>query len=375
MGYEIIGAHPLRARGQRGAGVAVVAHDLARPARGVGKLRRIGRGVIVGIRSVIPVDLQLRPPLHRRPGIGRNHRDAAERRETRRQRRGRDLHDADDPRHLQRRARVIGFDRTAIDRGALDRGVVHPRQHHVDPVHRATVHDVVEIDDRHRLADEAPGGRGFQAHPARRRHRQARRIGGERTVAQACARTAAHDRAVVGMAGGGCHAPAARGGGNQHLPRRPAGLAHDAEQQAHALGSVSILVAVDGIARRLQHVHVLPVGIELVGQHLREAGADAGAHLRARHHDRDPVVGADGDEQVGHETAGRQAGRRRRRFRLGDRRIARHAQPEQHAARGEARQRPAPAQPVLAQPAPAQIDDPVHHAISAAMRMAALMRW
>jgi hypothetical protein len=49
------------------------------------------------------------------------------------------------------------------------------------------------------------------------------------------------------------------------------------QQEADALGPVCVLVAVFRVALRLHHMHVFPVGIQLVGQHHCQAGPDAGA--------------------------------------------------------------------------------------------------
>ena len=49
--------------------VALLAHDLARPARRALELGAVGVGRIGGVRAVVPDDLELVAALHRRPGV------------------------------------------------------------------------------------------------------------------------------------------------------------------------------------------------------------------------------------------------------------------------------------------------------------------
>jgi hypothetical protein len=49
----------------------------------------------------------------------------------------------------------------------------------------------------------------------------------------------------------------------------------------HAARAVGVLIAVLYVAIGLNDFDAVPVGIELVGQHHRQTGLDAGAHLRA----------------------------------------------------------------------------------------------
>ena len=73
----IFGRDRLRRRGQRLVGVAVVAHDLARLARGLLELALVGGRIVAAVRPVVPVHDQRLAPLDRRPGVGGDHRDAA----------------------------------------------------------------------------------------------------------------------------------------------------------------------------------------------------------------------------------------------------------------------------------------------------------
>jgi hypothetical protein len=132
MRHEVVGGDASRCRLQGGSDIALGAYHAA--------------GLLGGLR---------------RPGIARDHRDAAERVESGGDRRSRDLDDLLDPRR-KRGLGIEGFDLAAIGRGALDRGVFHPGQDGVDPVFRLPAHDGVEVDDRDRLADVAPGLRRLE---------------------------------------------------------------------------------------------------------------------------------------------------------------------------------------------------------------------
>src|SRR5207245_1319400 len=65
--------------------------------------------------------------------------------------------------------------------------------------------------------------------------------------------------------------------------------------------AVSILIAVFYVAVGLNDLDALPVGVEFVGQHHRQAGLDAGAHLRAVGNDRHQPGIIDADIDVGRE--------------------------------------------------------------------------
>ena len=159
MGHEIIGRDAVRRRVQRAGGVALGAHDPTGLLRRGFQLGTIGRRVVTRVGPVVPVDLELLPALLSRPGVAGDDGDAAERIETRRDRRSRHFDDLFDAGHRQRRLRIEAPGPAAIDRTTLDRGVFHARHDHIDAVDRAAAHDVVEIDDRQRFADIAPRAR------------------------------------------------------------------------------------------------------------------------------------------------------------------------------------------------------------------------
>ena len=278
--------------------VAVVAHDLARLARGLLQRRPVGDGVVARVRAVVPDDLQRVASLHRRPGVARDHGDAAERIELRRARRGVDLHDLHDARHLERRGRVDAHDLAAEHLRSRDHGVEHAGQARVHAVLRLAGDDVLRVDELQLArADVAELRRILELDRVHRGHRHARRRLGERAVAELAGRSAVHHLAVLRLHFADRHLPARGGRGFQHLARRGAAAAHRHEEVARAARAVGVLVAVALlVAGRLHDAHARPVGFELVGDDHRHAGAHALAHLGAMADDADDAVLADRDE-------------------------------------------------------------------------------
>src|SRR5215472_3666197 len=81
--------------------VAVVAHDLARLARGLLERGFVADGIVRGVGAVVPGDLEGLPPLHRRPRVRRDDAHAAQRVELGGQRRLLDRHDLEHARHFE----------------------------------------------------------------------------------------------------------------------------------------------------------------------------------------------------------------------------------------------------------------------------------
>ncbi len=80
---------------------------------------------------------------------------------------------------------------------------------------------------------------------------------------------------------------------------RRAAFAHRLNEVTHAARAVGVLVAVPRlVARRLLELHLGPVRFHLVGNHHRQARADAGAHLGASRDDGHVAVLVDGDINV-----------------------------------------------------------------------------
>jgi hypothetical protein len=98
---------------------------------------------------------------------------------------------------------------------------------------------------------------------------------------------------VLRMNLGGADAPALSRGGFEHLPSGGTALAHRLDVVPQAARAVGVLIAVFLlVAWRLHDADARPISAQLVGDDHRQAGARAGAHLRAN-----------GDD--GHDPAGR----------------------------------------------------------------------
>ena len=107
------------------------------------------------------------------------------------------------------------------------------------------------------------------------------------------------DLVVLRLHLGDSDAPALRCGGLEHLPGGGAALAHRLDVMAQAARAVGVLIAVFLlVTRRLHDAHARPIGFQLVGDDHRQAGARAGAHLRANSDDGHGPVGRDRDEEV-----------------------------------------------------------------------------
>src|SRR5882762_11368238 len=76
------------------------------------------------------------------------------------------------------------------------------------------------------------------------------------------------------------HSPPLRRGPNEHEPGGSAREAHHIKKASHRVRTVSVLIAVPGIADRLIDFHALPVGLQFVGHDQGQRGANYGAHLR-----------------------------------------------------------------------------------------------
>ncbi len=291
----------LRGRGERLLRVAVVAHDLARLARGRFELRFVGDRIVTGMRAVVPAELQRLAPLDRGPAIARDDRDPAQRLEFRRRRGALDDDNLLHARHLHRRRAVIGSKLAAHHRRPGDDGIFHARQFRVDAIDRAARGDVEEIDDLDVLLAEIAEGRlVLELDPIGGRRRQGAGLGGELAIAEFSARGLVDDLVVLRLDLGDIDAPAFGCGGFEHLPCRGAALPHRLDEMAQAARAVGVLVAVFLlVARRLPDAHPRPVGLQLVGDGHRQAGARPGAHLGAMRDDGDDAVGRDRDKDMG----------------------------------------------------------------------------
>lgn len=298
---DVVGrTHAFRRAGQRRRRVAVVADHVAR-LRGSRFERLPIRGrVIVRIGPVLPVDLQLRARLDRRPRVARNDGHAAERLEAGRQRRRRERHDLDDARQLLRRRRVERRHRVPVGRRARDDRVQHAVEPRVDPVVRTAGDDVASVDQRRlALADIAEFGWRFQRHRCRIGCRQRGRF--RRQFAEAELASALR---VDDLMHGCLDLPridAPRRGGSlfEHRARRRARAAQRGEALAQAARAVGVLVAVARlVADGLCDLHARPVRAQFVRHHERDARAHPLPHLGADAGHGDRAIGCDRDEQV-----------------------------------------------------------------------------
>ena len=166
-------------------------------------------------------------------------------------------------------------------------------------------------------------------------HRLLGRIGSQLAKAETPAARGVDHLVVDRLDLGDRHAPSLGGGGFQHGARRGADLAHRHQIVPRAARSVGILIAVfDLVAVRLLHLHARPVGLHLLGDDQRQAGADAGAHFGTMRHDRNGPVGRDGDEdaRVDHGAVRHRAGAGL----IGRKRLTRHHGRGEHQPAGDA---------------------------------------
>jgi len=168
-------------------------------------------------------------------------------------------------------------------------------------------HDVVEIDDRNGLADIAALGGRLEAEfqPVDRRHFQPRRHFDDVAESELSTSRLMNNRMIACPAIGRADAPYVCGSALEHQACRGAGDPHRLVELAHAARAIGVLVAVLGAALCLDHFHARPVGLQFVGEHHGQSGANAGAHLRAVCHDRHQSGLVDRDIHIGRKRRGR----------------------------------------------------------------------
>ncbi len=294
-------AQPARGAGDAGVEVPVVADDGTRLARGFLERGLERGGVVVGVRPVVPADLQRPAALHRGPGVPADDGDAAQGIELGRSRASLDRDDPDDTRDLERIAVVVARDRAAVDRRARDDGVEHVGKPRVDAVLRLAGRDVAAVDQLDLpLADVAELRGVLQTERLPGRDGLLGRGLGQGPVAEAPARRPMHDLVVLRLDLGHRHLPLGRRRRLQHGAGGRAAAAHRIEEVARAARAVGVLVAVALLVpRRLDDLHALPVGLQLVGDDHRHPGPHALSHLGAVADDRHRAVVRDGDEGEG----------------------------------------------------------------------------
>jgi hypothetical protein len=121
------------------------------------------------------------------------------------------------------------------------------------------------------------------------------------------------DLMIACLAFGLRHFPFGRRGGHEHRLGGRAGPAERLEEVADRARTVGVLVAVTRVADRLLDGDPAPIGLQLVGGHLRQRRPDAGPHLGTVRDDEDGAVGADAevDARIERRRLGLRAERRR----------------------------------------------------------------
>ena len=281
MRNVVFRAQPARGARDAGVEVPVVADDRARLPRGFLERGLVRGGVVVRVRAVVPPDLERFPALHGRPGAASDDGHAAQRVELGRGRASLDGYDPDDARDLERLAVVVARDRPAVDRRARDDSVEHVGEPRVDAVLRLAGSDVATVDQLDLpLADVAELRGVLETQRLAGRDRLLGGCLGERTVAEPPARRPVHDLVVLRLHLAHGHFPLV---GRRRLEHGAGGRAaptHRVEEVPGAARAIGVLVAVALlVARRLDDLHALPVGLQLVGDDHRHPGPHALSHL------------------------------------------------------------------------------------------------
>ena len=244
-----------------------------------------------------------------------------------REARGKDLRDAFDARHGERRFGVEGLHLAIGDRAAHD----HRRQHvgpaevggiDIGAIDRLAGDHVVGVDERHGLLlfDETPLRRllerglgfGLGGHfDFLGEQQQLAVIEGVTTATHLVLfRLVILDVAPVQEDRGAQHHETNTGAEDPHGGKVDGHAARAVRELGDLIGNQEArLAAWDGVRYRepgaigigLVHLNPGPVGLELVGQHRRQTRADALAHLRAEGRDDDRTVELDADEVVERE--------------------------------------------------------------------------
>ena len=306
MGEERIGVgrlHHLRCALKRGCDIAVAAQVSRRRLAGeAGCFLRKELAALRCGRALVPDDLELLAGAGRRPPARGDDRDPVADALRIAARVG--LARADDEGVADAGQRLDGVDvgaphRAAEDGALLEDGVEHAGNDDIDAEQRLAGHDLLVVDARRRLADDPEALRVLERHAGEIRRRQQGGLRGQFAIAKRTPARRMMDDARFGDAFGRRHAPALRGGGHQHLPPGGADAAQRivVERRRHA--AARKLLAVFGcVERRLFDPHVLPVDVELLGDHHRQHRLDALADLGILRHDRHDAVGRDADEGV-----------------------------------------------------------------------------
>ena len=159
--------------------------------------------------------------------------------------------------------------------------------------------DVVEIRDRHVLADVAILGRRLELQLLLLGHRL---LGGERhqfAEAQLAIALGVDHFVILGSAFRRRHAPLRSSRAFEHHARGGAGLSHGVIKIANGFGAVRVLAAVFLVADGLLDLHAFPVGFQFLRHNHGQGGADSGAHFRAMRDDDHAAIGFQAEVDAG----------------------------------------------------------------------------
>ena len=227
------GDHPRRT-GQRALRVARVAGHGARGADSGGELLAVGRRVVGGVRTVVPVDHQGGAPAQRGPGVVGHDGHAAEGLERGGQGQGRHAHDAPHARDLQGGGVVDPRHRAAHDGRPRDDRDEHPWHADVGPELRLARDVGRPVDEGERGADALtfrfrPQDDAFGAG-----HGERSGGGGQLAERQRASGLRIVDLVVARNEARCGYVPARGGGGHQHRAHTRPRHAHDRPELAHA---------------------------------------------------------------------------------------------------------------------------------------------
>ena len=254
----------------------------------------------MGVRAVVPGDLQGVAALHCRPGVLGDDGDAADRLELGRDLGRVDLEHLDYAGDLHGLGIVVARHLAAEDRRAGNEGVEHPVETGIEAVHGLAGGEVLVVDGADlALADELEGFLILQGHALASGHGE---FGGcRRHVAKAerALRLGMGEDRVLGLHFRCRHAPLLGGGLDQHGLRRRTRMAQVREEVAERARAVGVLVAETSfVTPGLGDLDLGPIRLELVGDDEGDGGAHALAHLRAMAGDGDGAVRRDGHEHL-----------------------------------------------------------------------------
>ena len=164
----------------------------------------------------------------------------------------------------------------------------HPRIH---SERRVAVQDVVQIGDRHVLADVTILGRRLEFELFLLRNGLLRGQRHQFAEAQLAIGFGMHHLVILGLAFGNRHAPLRRRRAFEHHARGGAGFAHRIVEIANRFRTVGVLATVFLVTDGLFDLDALPIGFQFFGDNHGQRGANARAHFRTVRDDDHAAVG------------------------------------------------------------------------------------